>query len=254
MYSKHLIHNNLKKHYLALFLIVITVRAFGQSNFYNLSLGGGVGGTYSFTDVQKGGFALGYVGNLDYHFSPFITAGIELQKGTIKGGGNGGNTPDEHGRVFTNSYMAYNVNFKFRAGQITDFYYSDFLNYTKGFYLGTGVGMINNSVKNITSKAAIDGNGNPYTYDFPLADKKSNMVVPLNIGIDFYFPDGWGDIRYIFNVNYQANWTFGEGLDGYDDTKTIRRNVGSAPDIYNFLSVGFKYTFGPKGLTGKSIR
>lgn len=240
MYSKHLIYNNLKKRYLALVLVFFTVTAFGQSNFYRLSLGGGAGATMPFSDITKPSIALGFVGNLDYHFTPFITAGLEVQKGTLKAG------PDDHERYFTNSYLAYSANVKVRAGEFTDFYYSSFLNYTKGFYLGTGFGMINNSVTNLKEKST--------GHQFSLADDKPNYVLPINVGIDFYFPDGWGDIRYILNINYQANWTFGEGLDGYDDTKTIRKNVGSAPDIYNFLSVGFKYTFGPKGLTGKSIR
>jgi len=241
LYSKHLIYNNLKKHYLALFLVALTVTAFGQSNFYRLSVGAGAGGAIPFSDIAKPSISLGYVANLDYHFTPFINAGLEVQKGILKAG------PDDHSRSFSNSYLAYNLNAKFRAGQFTDFYYSDFLNYTKGFYLGTGFGMIQNKVENVKIQPITN-------YAFPMADDKPNFVVPINVGIDFYFPDGWGDIRYILNVNYQANWSFGEGLDGYDDTKTIRKNIGSAPDIYNFLSIGFKYTFGPKGLTGKSIR
>lgn len=247
MCSKHLIYNNLKKHYLALFLVVLTATAFGQSNFYRLSVGGGAGGTLPFADV-KGKFAYAGYGSIDYHFTPFITAGLEAQMGLLKGGNR---VSDRHQREFTNAYQAFMVNAKFRAGQFTDFYYSDFLNYTKGFYLGTGIGMIKNNMNTIV-RSKIDEDGNLYT--FPGKDSSSGAIVPINVGIDFYFPDGWGDIRYVFNINYQANWTFGEGLDGYDDTQTIRKNVGSAPDIYNFLSVGFKYTFGPKGLTGKSIR
>lgn len=246
MYNRHLIYNKLKKRYLALLLTLFTVTAFGQSNFYKLSLGGGAGGTYTFADV-KGSFAYAGVVNLDYHFTPFITAGLEAQMGLLKGGDR--NTG--HQREFTNAYKAVMFNAKFRAGEFTDFYYSDFLNYTKGFYIGTGLGMIKNHMNEIVvSKINPDGS----YHTFPLADDKPNFMVPINLGIDFYFPDGWGDIRYIFNINYQTNFTFGEGLDGYDDTKTFRKAVGSAPDMYNFLSVGFKYTFGPKGLTGKSIR
>lgn len=246
MYSKHLIYNNLKKRYLALILVFFTVSAFGQSNFYRLSLGASAGGNYTFADV-KGKPAYGGAVNLDYHFTPFITAGLEAQMGLLKGG----DRNKDHLKEFTNAYQAFMVNAKFRAGEFTDFYYSDFLNYTKGFYLGTGVGMIKNNMNEIV-RSKINPDGTPYT--FPGKDVSSGLIVPINVGIDFYFPDGWGDIRYIFNINYQANWTFGEGLDGYDDTQTIRRNIGSAPDIYNFLSIGFKYTFGPKGLTGKSIR
>lgn len=245
MYSKHLIHNNLKKHYLALLLVFFTVTAFGQSNFYKLSIGAGGGGTYSFTDLPKGAF--GYAANttIDFNYTPFITSGIEVQKGTIKG-----QFDPVHGREFTNSYMAVITTTKVRAGQFTDFYYSDFLNYTKGFYLGTGVGTITNNLEDkvIRTKTKPDGS----TYTFPGEDKSSGIIIPFSVGIDFYFPDGWGDMRYALNINYQTNFVTGEGLDGYNDPPTKFKN--KAADMYNFLSVGFKYTFGPKGLAGKSIR
>lgn len=243
----------MKRYYLALLLLVLVATANAQSNFYRISAGVSAGGIYSFTDVKFGAFSYALAGNLDYHITPFITGGLEFQSGTIKGGGEGGG-PDVHGRQFTNTYKAFSVNGKFRAGEFTDFYYSDFLNYTKGFYLGVGVGAVMNDLTApgalIKNKPQAGAPGGIYTFDG--LSKSTNMLVPINVGIDFYFPDGWGDIRYIVNVNYQTNFTFGEGLDGYNDDPKKFRNV--APDMYNFLSVGVKYTFGPKGLTGKSIR
>lgn len=253
MYYKHLTDNNLKRYHLVLILLVLAFSANGQSNFYRISLGASAGSIYSFTDVKKGAFTYAFAGNLDYHITPFITGGVEVQAGTIKGGGEGG-APDIHGRQFTNTFKAFTVNGKFRAGEFTDFYYSDFLNYTKGFYLGVGIGAIQNDLTApggvVRDKPQIGAPNDIYT--FPGVSKSTNMLLPINLGIDFYFPDGWGDIRYIFNVNYQTNFTFGEGLDGYNDPKSKFRNL--APDMYNFLSIGAKYTFGPKGLTGKSIR
>lgn len=235
-------YKTLKKSYLALSLILFTVTVFGQSNFYRLSAGGGGGGTYSFTDVKKGNFGFGGYGTLDYHFTPFITAGLELQMGLIKGGDR---FKDPYNREFTNAYRSVTLNAKFRAGEFTDFHYSNFLNYTKGFYLGTGVGVISNNMNKIVRYKG--------THTYPGDDKSTNMVIPLNIGIDFYLPDGWGDIRYTFNINYQANVTIGEGLDGYNDA--IASGIQNRnPDIYNFFSIGFKYSFGPKGLTHKTIR
>jgi len=232
----------LKKSYLALALILLTVTVFGQSNFYRLSAGGGGGGTYSFTDVKKGNFGFAGYGTLDYHFTPFITTGLEFQMGIIKGGDI---VKDPHNREFTNAYKSVTLNAKFRAGEFTNFYYNDFLNYTKGFYLGTGVGLIGNNMNKIVRYKG--------THTFPGEDKSTNIVIPLNVGIDFYFPDSWGNIRYTLNVNYQANITTGEGLDGYNDPSYAGfKNVN--PDIYNFLSIGFKYSFGAKGLTNKTIR
>lgn len=242
----------MKKYYLALSILTLALTANGQSNFYRMSLGASAGSTYSFTDVQKGAFSYALAANADYYIVPFITAGFEMQVGSVKGGGKSGK-PDLHGRQFNNSYKAFSVNGKVRAGQFTDFYYSDFLNYTKGFYLGVGLGAIQNDLTapGGVIRDKIDPADNS-TYTFPGESKSTNMLLPINAGIDFYFPDRWGDIRYILNINYQTNFVFGEGLDGYNDPKVKFRNL--APDMYNFLSVGAKYTFGPKGLTGKSIR
>ncbi|MNR22140.1 hypothetical protein D3C85_1390800 [compost metagenome] len=162
--------------------------------------------------------------------------------GLLKGGNK---ETDRYKREFTNAYKAITLNAKFRAGEFTDFYYSDFLNFTKGFYLGTGIGLISNNMNKIVRYRG--------THEYPGMDKKTDIVVPLNIGMDFYFPDGWGDMRYTFNINFQTNVTFGESLDGYNDA--IVSGIDNLnPDIYNFLSVGFKYSFGPKGLTRKTIR
>jgi hypothetical protein len=231
----------LKKRYLALLLIFVTATAFGQSNFYRLSAGLGGGANYSFTDVGKGQYSYSFAGYLDYHFTPFITAGLEVQNGKLKGA----DLPDVgHLKAFSNSYTAMYANVKFRAGEITDFYYSDFLNYTKGFYIGTGLGVIANNVDAVRVQP---GTG----YVFPGVSKSTDFVMPLNVGIDFYFPDGWGDIRYIFNINYQAAYDFGDNFDGYNSPPPFK-NVSK--DIYFFLSAGFKYTFGPKGLSSKTIR
>ena len=251
MYEKPLNINNLKRHYITLLLIVLAVSANAQSNFYRVSLGAGAGGVYSFTDVKKGAFSNAFVANLDYHITPFITGGLEGQFGTIKGGGEGGK-PDVHGRQFKNSYKAFTLNAKVRAGEFTDFYYSDFLNYTKGFYVGLGVGAVMNNLEGPDGVIRTKLNPDLSVHKFEGVSKGTDILLPLNLGIDFYFPDGWGDIRYIFNINYQTNFTFGEGLDGYNDDPKIFKNRSS--DMYNFLSISAKYTFGPKGLTGKSIR
>ena len=223
----------------------------GQSNFYRFSGGIGAGGIYSFTDVKKGAFSNAYVANLDYHITPFITAGLEGQFGSIKGGGDGG-LPDVHGRKFKNTYKSFTVNAKVRAGEFTDFYYNDFLNYTKGFYVGIGAGAIMNNLEGSDGVIRTKIQPDLSVYPFPGVSKGTNIALPLNLGIDFYFPDGWGDIRYIVNINYQTNFTFGEGLDGYNDPKSKFENY--APDMYNFLSVGAKYSFGPKKSTRKILR
>ncbi|MCJ0742062.1 hypothetical protein [Pedobacter montanisoli] len=234
----------MKKICAAFILSIFTSVTYAQSNFYKLGVGLGAGGTYSFTDVKKGKFGLAGYGTVEYYLTPFITSGLELQMGTVKGGDV---KTDPHNREFFNTYKAITLGGKVRLGQFTDFYYNDLLNYTKGFYIGTGVGVILNNMKDII-RTKPDGSG----YVFPGKDKSVNAAVPINVGIDFYFPDQWGDIRYGININYQTNFTFGEGLDGYDDPKTKFKNV--SPDLYTYFSVGVRYNFGFMGLTSKPVR
>ncbi len=246
MYKKLLTYNLLKRYYLALIFTALLSPAFAQSNFFLISGGVGAGATYTFTDVQKGGFSFATQVALDYNFSHFITAGLEFQTGTAKGGSV---VKDPHTREFINAYTAFMFNTKVRAGQFTDFSYNNFLNLTKGAYIGTGVGMVqSNMTKIVRQKEQPDGS----IYTFPGTDKGSSAVVPINLGIDFFFPDDWGDIRYVLNVNYQTNFVLADNFDGYNDPKTMFAN--KSPDMYNFFSVGIKYHFGPKGITSKSIR
>ena len=239
----------MKKTYAALLLVFFAMSANGQSNYFRLSGGLGAGGILSFTDVRYGEPSFAIVGNLDYHFTPFITGGLEMQVGTIKGGGEDGN-PDIHGRQFKNAYSSFTVNTKVRIGEFTDFYYNDFLNYTKGFYVGLGAGAIRNNLKGTVIRDKIHPDNT--TYVFPGVSESVNLHLPFNLGIDFYFPDGWGELRYTLNINYQTSYTFGEGLDGYNDPRSKFMNV--APDMYNFLSIGGKYSFGPKKSTRRNLR
>lgn len=231
----------MKNLFLAILLSFSATGLLAQSNFDKIGIGVNAGVTYGFGDATPGKFApsFGIVG--DYFINPFITAGLDLQVGKISGGGF---ERDPHTREYENSYMSYALNGKVRLGMLTDFYYNDFLNLTKGFYLGTGFGIIQNNMTKITR---VSYNG----YTFPGEDKSTNLVVPINMGIDFFFFNQWGDPKYVVNVNLQQSFVFGEGMDGYNDPPPFKN---LAPDTYTFITVGFKYTFGPQGLANKTYR
>lgn len=234
----------MRKFLLTILFASAATLTFAQANFYKLGVAAGLGGNYTFADVKERTLSYGGYIALDYYFTPFITAGLEVQKGVLKGGNE---ITNAHLRQFENSYLSYTLNAKAALGQFIDYDYSDFLNYTKGFYVGTGIGIINN---NMTKIVRIKPDGS--NYQFPGKDKSSNIVIPINVGIDFHLFDNWGDVRYILNANLQNNITIGEGLDGYNDPQVIFKN--NSPDIYTFFSVGFKYNFGPTGLSSKVIR
>lgn len=237
----------MKKIAICLLLALATVVSQAQVNFYKLTVGAGVGPTVSYADVRENSQSFaGYI-SADYNFTPFITAGLEFQAGQVKGGDI---VTNPHNRQFKNNFKAFSVNAKVALGQFIDYSQSDVLNLFKGLYIGTGVGAINNNMKYVVRyKPNTQAGYPPLGYEFPGKDKSTNLLVPINAGINFFFNDSYGDKRFALNVNYQANITFGEGLDGYDDPLAIFANKAS--DIYTLFSVGVKYNFGPVGLTKK---
>ena len=228
---------------IALFL-ASTLSSFAQSNFYKISIGAGFGATQSFTEVQKHGFGLSGYGTLDYLFTPFASLGLELQKGEVNGG-DFKNDPLK--REFVNSYQSFAFSAKVSLGQVLNDRYNGPSDLLKGIYLGAGVGVIKNSVLFSTG---LDPQDNNYAVTDHL-DRK-DLFFPLNLGINVHFPDREGFYRYVLNFNYQANFTLGENLDGYDDSK-ITFQSGTI-DIFTYFSVGLKYNFGKMGLSRKTFR
>ncbi|WP_285059733.1 outer membrane beta-barrel protein [Pedobacter ginsengisoli] len=225
--------------FLALFLCF---NAFAQTNFNKLSVGAGYGLTQSFTDVNKNDFAPSAYGTLDYFFTPFLSLGGELQYGKIKAGP-AANDPTQ--RQFTNSYKAASLNARLYLGALVDYDRSNFLNAVKWLYVGGGAGIVRNNITRITRVNKSTGN------DFPGRNASFELMVPINVGISYYFPSQSGNHRFALNLNLQSNLTMGEGLDGYDNSsETFKDGV---PDIYNFYSIGVKYHFGLLGLSKKSL-
>lgn len=236
----------MKKYILSILLISSTTVAFSQQNlinFYKLAVGGGLGPTVSYADVRENSRGFGGYITADYNLTAFFTAGLELQAGHIKGGDI---VTNPHNRQFDNGYKAGSLNIKIALGEYIRYYRNDFLNSIKGLYAGIGIGAIHNDMKYIVRyKPNTQAQYPPLGYEFPGKDKSTNLLMPVNLGINFYFKDGYDQLRYIINFNYQGNLTFGEGLDGYNDP--LGKFENNAPDIYTLFSVGVKYNFGPVG-------
>jgi hypothetical protein len=214
-----------------------------QSNFYKLSIGAGAGATQSFTEVPGHSFGFAGYGTADYLFTPFISLGIEIQKGEINGGDF---RRDQAARQFVNSYKALAITGKIALGQVMDDRYRGAANWIRGLYAGSGIGVIqHNTLHTIKS----DDNSDEIIV---LGKTSKDLYLPLNLGINFYLPDREGFYRYGLNINYQANITTGEDLDGYNYSKVTYQS--GTPDIYTYLSIGLKYNFGMIGLSKKTFR
>lgn len=235
----------MKKLSLAVTLLFLALTSYSQVNFYKLAVGGGFGATVSYADVRENSQSYGGYAGFDYNFTPYVTVGLELQMGKVKGGDIVNNP---HHRQFINKYQAFSLGGKIALGQFIDYSDSKFLSVIKGLYLGAGLGAIRNKMSYIVRyKPGTESEYPPLGYKFPGEDKSTNILLPINLGMNFYFRDGYNQLRYILNFNYQGNFTFGEGLDGYDDPMATFKN--NNPDFYTLFSVGLKYNFGPVGVS-----
>ncbi|QNK62706.1 outer membrane beta-barrel protein [Pedobacter sp. PAMC26386] len=234
----------MKRKLISAILFAFTFPSFAQSNFYKLSIGAGAGLTQSFTEVRKHDFGLAGYGTIDYLFTPYLSLGLEFQKGEINGG-------DIHyepdNRQFINGYTALSVNARISLGEIIDFNYNSLSGKLRGLYLGSGIGIIQNKMTGVRRYSLADP---PVLY--PGEDSSNDVFFPLNLGVNFFFPDREGFYRYTLNFNCQGNITMGEGLDGYDNSSQLKKSGN--PDIYAFYSVGVKYSFGKMGLYKKTFR
>lgn len=208
-----------------------------------MTIGAGLGVTQSWADLAKRDFGLAGYGALDYYFTPFLSLGLEGQMGEI----NGGDVyTDRHLRQFINRYKAFNLNGKVYLGSLIDYHRSGFANAIKGLYAGAGVGVVMNKMRFVVREKP-DGSG----YIFGGKDKSNDLLVPLNLGINFNFMDRYGYYKYGVNLNYQVSVTAGEGLDGYENPP-IKFKPGY-PDFYTYFSIGLKYHFGTIGLSSKTL-
>jgi hypothetical protein len=243
------------KKYILFFVLgftVATVKA--QSGFNYYEFGAGFSASYgkAEADLKKQDYHPAFSLNFVYNFSPYFPITAELQKGTFSGGGT---TPavDASGRYFTNSYLSFNIHGDVQAGEIMDYDGSWILDRIKGFYLGTGLGVIHNNMTRIQRynqyplNAAIGD-----TEGFRGADNSVNIIIPIRFGYEFKIYDDYDQPRYGIDLGIQHYFAPGEGLDGYNDPTAKYKN--NATDQYTFVTIGFKYNFGNTTSYTKLVR
>lgn len=233
----------MKKQLLFFSLVITAISAKSQSYNYNLfGIGANVSSVFSYTDLATGKNTNAFNVTGYYNYTPYIPIGLEFQMGKLSGGGR--NT-DTHGREFTNSYKALILHADVYLGQLIAYDFSTPLHILKDFYVGSGIGFINNNMTDIARVQAGTG------YVFPGNDKSTNIMVPLRVGYEFRLNNNFGEQVMGINIGYITNFTWGEGLDGYADPSSTFKN--NSPDMYSQIVVGVKFNFGPTRSFYKTI-
>jgi hypothetical protein len=228
-----------KKLGLLLFGIFMFSNAYPQYNFHRLSIGLGAGINQPYSDVSRNKMKPAATLYADFYFTPFVIGSLEGQFGSLMGGDR---VKDRHLREFKNSYNTVLFSGKLALGELLNYNRRSILNSFKGLFIGTGAGFISNKMAFVT-RIKPDGHNN---YIFPGKDSGINLVIPATAGIAFNLVDGWGETKYILSAGYQMNLTFGEGMDGFNDSPSIFEN--NYNDMYSYATLNLKYCFGRKAV------
>lgn len=163
--------------------------------------------------------------SLDFNFTPYMSLGLEVQRGNLRGG--------EPSYGFINNYTTIVANGKLQLGEFLDSraMNNGFLYAARGFYLASGVGVIKNNGQMYQ----------PAIEDF----RNTDIVFPFSAGINFFFKNHWGYSRFVLNLNLQSSLFLEDKMDG------DLNEYSNFNDIYNYFSVGLKYNFGHFGLYRK---
>ncbi|OCX52639.1 hypothetical protein BEL04_14430 [Mucilaginibacter sp. PPCGB 2223] len=220
---------------IALSIVVFNVApAYGQIDYFfgrhpsglRLGLGGGV--TQLATHYNDNPHIGCFIATLDYEFSPYFSAGIEGQIGTLQGIDTN-NPPRQYIHSSTNDFKAINFNMKFGLGLINDFEPENkFQDAVKRLYLGIGGGVMKSNIA--------------FTYDRSITDPYFDVkpygyvpIIPLNIGTFIDIGNIFGYDRVEINPNYQITYIASPYPDGFKSTAD-----SNLKGFYSLLSLTVK--------------
>ena len=218
-------------------------------NYKEFSIGLDVSYERGYTNVNRQDQHFGESINFTYNYSPYIPITAELQFGTLSGGGLTQNL-DKYGRMYTNHFEGLILHGDFQLGEVVDYTESYFMSAIKGFYVGSGGGIIFNS--NTVQRTNVILSNGPSTYVFPGSNSSINLTIPLRIGYEFKLFNEYEEPWMAINIGYVHNLVFGEGLDGYDDPSSKFKN--NATNQYRQIVVGVRFNFGNVTSYNKVIR
>jgi len=223
--------------------VAFTAKA--QYNYSTLGVGIGFSSVKGYTNLRKNNNDKAYDFNFIYNYSPYVPIAAEIQFGKLSGGGL---TIDQdlHRRQYSNNYKALIIHADLQAGEVIEYENSPFMNFIKGFYIGTGIGLISNNLK--VQRTSLD---NP-NYVFPGKDDGINLALPLRFGYELKIYDDYDQPFMGIIVGYNHSVIFGGDLDGYSDPSGKFKN--NALSQYRQINVGLRFNFGNTVSYNRSIR
>lgn len=246
----------MKNTFTTLVLVLLTLSAFSQANFYKLGIGVNAGLTTAYTGFSYGESPIiedfspnktlsinkskAFGGSLDYYFTPFISAGAEYNMVQLKDG------VDKHNRQFVSDFSSIEIRGNVSAGQFFDFSYNPLLYNLRTLNVGLGIGVINgkNNVKDWDSP---ESPRRQHKNDIGKSKFENVLAIPASVGYNFNFYNGYDEVFMQLGFNYKVVFTFSDDIDGYNDNPVLFP-ANKSNDVYTTLGASLKFMFGPRGL------
>lgn len=230
----------MKKIYLFLAFIVTSLSVSAQIgyNYDQFSLGAGISSVKIHGDLNKAYKQAAYNVNFNYHYTPFVTFGVEAQFGKLASG-NADTAAVYYGEQSLNKYTAIILHADVQLGELIN-YNDDFsaipiltkiLNGAKNIYVGTGAGVIFNNMDYINRTDFNDPN-----ITFAGLDKSNELIIPVRIGYEYKFYNAYDEPKVRLDLGYQANFSVGDNMDGFKS--------GASSDWYSQITFGIKIGIG----------
>ena len=212
----------MKKLITGIVLMIISGQLMAQSNVPQIAVGAGGGFAQVFAGTQSQKTTLAFYGDAAYYPVSGFDINIEAQTGLLSG------IPlnKKNSKSFNNKYTAglINIEFQARAGISPDI--NGFLDFVRNIYVGTGYGIINGNITNIS-----------ITRPYPVAYVKNTLhMVPLKLGYELNLVKNSFDepvLKLDGCLNF--NYVKGQGLDGYYD------KLAAPYSFYSYSSLGVRY-------------
>lgn len=224
--------------FFAFVFISFSVSAQLGYNYAQYSIGAGISTVKIHGDLGKSYNHAAASFNFNYHYTPFVTFGIETQLGRLESA-NADSTKTVYGEYSSNKFTTVMFHADIQLGELINYdegyssspILSKIINGAKNIYFGTGVGMIFNNIDDVNRQDYIDPN-----FVYSGLDKSRELIIPLRVGYEYKFYNAYDEPQFRVNVGYQANYSTGDNTDGIKS--------GHYGDWYSQVTFGVKIGIG----------
>ncbi|UKJ07085.1 hypothetical protein [Solitalea lacus] len=225
----------MKKYLLSLSLLFIGMFSASAQFKYNMFAATlNVGANRANMDAGYGdvNFSIGFSG--DVHITPFTFLSLNVNDGKFSK-----NKPDQYGRGFEADFTSFNSTVNMSLGEILRPWWKETYGFWNNLYLGAGIGVVKSKMNDF-NYITNDGGGK-----FPsiggVKYSGTNVIIPLNAGLNIKFVEYGDETPIELNVNYQHNIALTDNIDGYNP-----RYDNKYSDSFGLLTLGLRVNFGPQ--------